>query len=62
MQKALLISILIATMVIPLRASRIQDRRKAIKKLDHQLFYFCALYVVGLVFMYPWLKVTPGHN
>jgi biotin transporter BioY len=57
MQKALLISILIATMVIPLRASRIQERRKAIKKMDRQLFAFCALYVIGLVFLYPWLKV-----
>jgi hypothetical protein len=57
MQKALLISILIATMVIPLRASRIQDRKKAVRKMDRQLFIFCALYVVGLVFMYPWLKV-----
>ncbi len=58
MQKALLISILIATMVIPLRASRIQDRRKAIEKLDKQLFIFCALYVLGLVFAYPWFKVN----
>jgi hypothetical protein len=57
MQKALLISILIATMVIPLRASRIQERKKAIRKMDRQLFIFCALYVVGLVFLYPWFKV-----
>jgi hypothetical protein len=55
MQKALLISILIATIVIPLRASRIQDRGKAIRKMDRQLFLFCALYVVGLVVMYPML-------
>jgi hypothetical protein len=55
MQKALLISILIATMVIPLRASRIQDRKKAIGKMDKQLFVFCALYVVGLVVVYPLL-------
>ena len=59
MQKALLISILIVTMVIPLRASRVQDRRKAIKKMDKQLFVCCALYVVGLVVLYPmWAK---GH-
>jgi hypothetical protein len=57
MQKALLISILIATMVIPLRASRIQDRTKAVKKMDRQLFLFCTLYVAGLLFLYPWLKV-----
>jgi hypothetical protein len=56
-QKALLISILIATLVIPLRASRIQDRKKAIRKMDRQLFFFCALYVVGLVVVYPWLGV-----
>ena len=54
MQKALLISILIATLVIPLRASRIQDRRRAISKMDKQLFVCCALYVIGLVFLYPW--------
>jgi len=57
MQKALLISILVATLVIPLRASRIQDRRKAIRKMDTQLFVFCALYVVGLVVVYPLLGV-----
>ncbi len=57
MQKALLISILIVTMVVPLRASRIQDRRKAIKKMDRQLLIFCGLYVMGLVFLYPlWAK------
>jgi hypothetical protein len=57
MQKALLISILIATMVIPLRASRIQDRNKAVKKMDRQLFIFCTLYVAGLLVLYPWFKV-----
>ena len=57
MQKALLISILIATIVIPLRASRVQDRKKAVRKMDRQLFAFCALWVVSLVFLYPWLKV-----
>ena len=55
MQKAMLISILIATLVIPLRASRIQDRGKAIRKMDKQLFVFCAVYVVGLVVLYPML-------
>jgi hypothetical protein len=55
MQKALLISILIATLVIPLRASRVQDRAKAIRKMDKQLFVFCTLYVVSLVFVYPLL-------
>jgi len=57
MQKALLISILIATVVIPLRASRIQDRRKAMRKMDRQLLIFCTLYVAGLLFLYPLLKV-----
>jgi hypothetical protein len=57
MQKALLISILIATVVIPLRASRIQDRKKAIRTMDKQLFIFCTLYVVGLAVAYPWLGV-----
>jgi hypothetical protein len=56
-QKALLISILIATMVIPLRASRIQERRKAIKKMDRQLLIYCVLYVAGLVVLYPMFKV-----
>jgi hypothetical protein len=57
MQKALIITILIATMVIPLRASRIQDRAKAVRRMDRQLLAFCALYVVGLVFLYPLLQV-----
>jgi hypothetical protein len=55
MQKAMLISILIATMVIPLRASRVQNRGKAIRKMDKQLFVFCAVYVLGLVVVYPML-------
>jgi hypothetical protein len=55
MQKAFLISILVATLVIPLRASRIQDRGKAIRKMDKQLFIFCAFYVLGLVVAYPLL-------
>jgi hypothetical protein len=55
MQKALLITVLIATIAIPLRASRVQDRAKAIRKMDKQLFVFCALYVASLVFLYPWL-------
>jgi hypothetical protein len=57
MQKALLISILVATMVIPLRASRIQDRTKAVRSMDRNLLVCCALYVVGLVFLYPLLGV-----
>ena len=56
MYKALLISILIATIVIPLRASRVQDRGKAIRRMDRQLVIFCALYVAGLLFLYPLLK------
>jgi hypothetical protein len=57
MQKALLISILVATMVIPLRASRVKDRRKAVRKMDTQLLIWCVLYVIGLVFLYPLFKV-----
>jgi hypothetical protein len=55
MQKALLISILFATIAIPLRASRIQDRARAVRRMDRQLFVFCALYAAGLVLLYPWL-------
>jgi hypothetical protein len=57
MQKALLISILVATLVIPLRASRIQDRTKAVRRMDRQLLAFSALYVAGLLFLYPLLQV-----
>jgi hypothetical protein len=57
MQKALLISILIATMVIPLRASRIQERGKAVRVMDKQLLAFSILYVAGLLFLYPMLQV-----
>ncbi len=56
MQKALLVSILVATMVIPLRAASRRDRAKALRLIDRQLFVFCAAYVIALTVAYPWLK------
>jgi hypothetical protein len=55
MQKVLLVSILIATIAIPLRASLVPDRTKAFRRMDRLLLVFCVLYTASLVVLYPWL-------
>ena len=53
MQKALLISILGATILIPLFASRGGSVKQAVRRSAIATAVFCALYWLGLMFIYP---------
>ena len=63
MQKALLISILVATMVIPLVVAKGGSVKQAVRRSVVATAVFCVLYWIGLVFIYPSLPAsskTPG--
>lgn len=65
MQKALLISILAATIVIPLFASRGGTVKQAVRRSAIATAAFCVLYWLGLLFVYPALtpsKRSTGSN
>lgn len=53
MQKALLISILVATMLIPLAAAKGGSVRQAVRRSVIATTVFCVLYWLALVFVYP---------
>jgi hypothetical protein len=56
MQKALLISILFATVLIPLVAARGGSVKSAVRRSAIATSVFCVLYWLGLVFVYPALS------
>lgn len=60
MQKALLISILFATVLIPLVAARGGTVKSAVRRSVIATGAFCVLYWLGLVFVYPTL--TPAKR
>ena len=60
MQKALLISILAATIVIPLFASRGGTVKQAVRRSAIATAVFCVLYWLGLLFVYP--ALTPSKR
>ncbi len=60
MQKALLISILAATILIPLFASRGGTVKQAVRRSAIATAVFCVLYWLGLLFVYPVL--TPSKR
>ena len=53
MQKALLISILFATVLIPLVAARGGSVKSAVRRSAIATGVFCVLYWLGLMFVYP---------
>ena len=55
MQKALLISILAATVLIPIFASRGGTVKSAVRRSAIATAVFCVLYWVGLLVVYPML-------
>lgn len=60
MQKALLISILVATVLIPLVAARGGSVKSAVRRSILATSVFCVLYWLGLLFVYPALNAgTP---
>ncbi len=56
MQKALLISILFATVLIPLIAAKGGSVKSAVRRSAIMTGVFCVLYWLGLLFVYPVLK------
>lgn len=60
MQKALLISILAATIIIPLFASRGGTVKQAVRRSAIATAVFCVLYWLGLLFVYP--ALTPAKR
>ena len=60
MQKALLISILAATIIIPLFASRGGSVRQAVRRSAIATVVFCVFYWLGLMFIYP--SLTPSKK
>jgi len=53
MQKALLISILFATVLIPLIAARGGTVKSAVRRSVIATSVFCVIYWLGLLFVYP---------
>ena len=53
MQKALLISILFATVLIPLVAARGGSVKSAVRRSAIATGVFCVFYWLGLLFVYP---------
>jgi len=66
MQKALLISILAATVLIPIFASKGGSVKQAVRRSAIATAVFCVLYWLGLMFVYPSLtppkKTPPGMH
>jgi hypothetical protein len=62
MQKGLLISILFATVLIPLIAARGGSVKSAVRRSAVATGIFCVLYWLGLVFVYPSLTPPKGAN
>lgn len=64
MQKALLISILAATILIPLFASRGGSVKSAVRRSAIATAVFCVFYWLGLMFVYPMLATgkKPGQG
>lgn len=60
MQKALLISILAATILIPLFASKGGTVKQAVRRSAIATAVFCVLYWLGLIFIYP--SITPSKR
>ncbi len=59
MQKALLISILVATVLIPLVSARGGSVKSAVRRSIIATSVFCVLYWLGLLFVYP--ALTAGR-
>jgi len=61
-QKTLIISILAATMIIPLVSARGGSVKAAVRRSVIATVTFCVLYWVGLVFIYPMLPPPAKPN
>ena len=56
MQKILLVSILVATVAIPVQMSREKSRVEGVKRTVKWMVGFCVVYLIGLIYLYPRLE------
>jgi hypothetical protein len=56
MQKLLLVSILVATVAIPVLMSREKTRAEGVKRTVKWMVGICVLYLLGLLYLYPRLE------
>ena len=56
MAKALLYTILLATLIIPIMAARQESRRVGLQRVVVGMCAFCFVYVVFALYVYPVLK------
>jgi predicted cobalt transporter CbtA len=56
MKKALLFSLILATLYLPIRASKLKSLRKGLLETLVAFSAFCVLYLIGLLWVYPALK------
>jgi hypothetical protein len=56
MQKLLLVSILIATVAIPVQMSRERTRTEGVKRTVKWMVGFCVFYLIALLYLYPRLE------
>jgi hypothetical protein len=53
MEKAVLLSLLIATLALPHQIARIRNRSVAYRKLRIWMFVCCLTYILLLIYVYP---------
>jgi hypothetical protein len=56
MQKLLLLSIMIMSLVLPIRASQEKERLVGMKKTIKWMALYCVFYLFGLLYIYPRLE------
>ena len=56
MQKLLLVSILVATVTIPVLTSRAKSRTEGVKNTVKWMIGFCVFYLFALMYLYPRLE------
>lgn len=54
--KLLLMSLLIFSLTLPVRAAQDPGRARALKKLIRWMFIFCVLYLLSTIYVYPRLE------
>jgi NADH:ubiquinone oxidoreductase subunit 6 (subunit J) len=53
MSKVVLLSLLVATMILPHQIARIRSRAAGYKKLKLWMFLCCFVYIMLLIYVYP---------
>jgi hypothetical protein len=56
MGKAILFSILLATMYIPIRASRYPSRSVGLRRTIYEMSGFCFAYLILILYVYPYFR------